>query len=105
SFKTQILLGAGIVDRIPPVMAKAIFHKSDRRIVRLSIDARMETIQFSANNTNEIEIVFFRVSTEAISRTWLYMFESQANSATVIFDVNPVSNISAVAVHRKWFPF
>src|SRR5258708_7757180 len=89
------------VHRVPAVVARAVFDKSDELAVWHSGVVRAQLVQQITNGADNLEVPFFASPTDVVGFPDSALGEHRANGAAVILDVKPVANVFAVAVDRE----
>ena len=89
------------IDRIATIMTGAVGDKRNELAVRTF--PRREFIQQSAQRVNHIDVGFFIPATDVVGLAGTTGFEHTPQGAAMIANVQPVTNLTAIAINRQRF--
>ncbi|KVK77358.1 hypothetical protein WS90_22390 [Burkholderia cepacia] len=89
------------VDCVTAIMARSILYIADLGRIRLAVIARLQLIEDRADRMHNFDVPFLVPATNVISLAERTIGENGANCRAVIFDVEPVTNLLAIAIDRQ----
>src|SRR2546430_13536398 len=94
SYRTppQLILYFTRINRVTPVMSRAVFHKCDERL---------RLVKYFQNQASHLQILVFVASTDIINLSGLPSVQYQVNSSAVVFHIKPVANMTTVSINRQ----
>ena len=84
----------GRVDRITHIMAFTVCNVCDQAF---------RFAKFFADDLNDINVCHFIVSADVVNFSNTSFVDDQVDCAAMIFYIEPVTNVFACSVYRKWF--
>ncbi len=88
---------------VAPVMAGAVCHIDDLLGVGLAIDTRAQFVEQLADGVHDVDVGLFVPATHVVGLAQVPGFQHTADGAAVIFDVEPVADLHAVAIDGQGF--
>ena len=97
----EFALDLGSVNGIATIMARTVLHIGDLLLVLLAIGSRAEFIKNCAEGVNDVQIRLLVPAANVVGFAQLARFQNAPDRRTMIFDVEPVANLLAIAVNRQ----
>ncbi len=89
------------IDGVAAVVASAVGHVGDLFGVALAVGAGAQLVEQGAHGVDDLDVGLFVPAADVVGLTQTAAFEHAADGAAVVFDVEPVADLHAVAVHRQ----
>lgn len=65
-------------------------------------DKDLRLAQFLADNLHDLDVLLLIVATDVVDFTNTALVNNQINSLSVVFNIQPVTNVQTLAVNRQW---
>ena len=88
------------IDGVAAVVARTILNEGDLCGVALAIGTWFEFIEDGAEGVNDVEVGFFVPATNVVGLTQFTGFEHATDGATVVLNVEPVTDLLAITIDR-----
>ena len=86
------------VDGVATVVAGAVLNVGDLVLVGFAVGARAEFVEDGAQGMDDVEVGFFVPAADVVDLAHPARFEDAADGAAVVFHIEPVADLLAVAV-------
>ncbi len=97
----QIAFNLARVNGVTPVVAGAVLHESDLRFIAAAVGLGAQLVEQRADGVHDLEVGLFVPAADVVGFTQAAGFEHAADGAAVVFHVQPVAHLLAVAIHRQ----
>ena len=94
----QFALDLAGVDGVAAVVAGAVRDVGDLFLVGLAVGARAEFVEHGAEGVDDVEVGLFVPAADVVGLAHPARFENAADGAAMVFDIEPVADLLAVAV-------
>ena len=101
----ELVADFGAVDGVAAVVAGAVGDVGDLRVVRFAVGARGAFVEDRADAVNDFEIRAFVEAADVVGFAGAAFGEGEPDGGGVVFDVEPVADLLAVAVDGEGFSF
>ena len=99
----QLLLDLACIDGITPVVPRAVGDKGNLQVVGFAISARLQLVQQGTHGVHDVQIGHLVPAAHVVRLTRLAGFQHPANGAAMVFHIQPVAYLLAVAIDRQGF--
>ncbi len=89
------------VDGVAAVVASAVGHIGDLLSVALAVGAGAQLVEQGAHGVDDLDVGLLVPAAHVVGLTQTAAFEHAADGAAMVFHVQPVANLHAIAVHRQ----
>src|SRR5690606_34225811 len=97
----ELLVNFVGVNRVAAVVPGAVFHVGDLASVGLAIGARAQFVEQRAHGVDDLDVGLFIPATDVVGLAGLASLQHAADGAAMVFHVQPVADLHAVAIHRQ----
>ena len=97
----QFALDLARIDSVAAIMAGAVGHKGDLLAVAFAVNARAQFVKQGANGVDNFEVGLFIPAADVVHLADVAGIQYAADGAAMVFDVEPVADLLAVAIHGQ----
>jgi len=99
----QFALQLAGIDRVAAIVAGAILHIGNKRLVLAPIGQRLLGIEQCADRLHHRNVVALGIATHVVRFAHPATFQHAADGAAMVTDKQPIADVQAIAIHRKRF--
>src|SRR5262249_23222587 len=101
---TKLAFDLARVNSIAPVVPRPIFHEGNLLSIRLAVTPRLAPVQDVAEVTHHFKIRFLAGRPDIVHLARAPSLQHAPDCGTMVRDVQPVTNVLAIAVDRQRLP-